>query len=195
MKGALRSALEAALGASITGASPISGGDINDAHGVTLADGRRYFVKSNDHADSRMFPAEARGLAWLADARALRVPAVIAVSQDGAEEPYLVLELLESRPRVRDFDERFGRGLAALHRSGAPRFGLEYDNFIGRLPQSNRAHPTWAEFYRDERLLPQLEMARHARRATTRMERGFETLFARLPRARRSGRASVASAW
>ncbi|HEX4338453.1 MAG TPA: fructosamine kinase family protein [Polyangiaceae bacterium] len=181
MKAALRSALEAALGASITGASPISGGDINDAHGVTLADGRRYFVKSNDQADSRMFPAEARGLAWLADARALRVPAVVAVSQEGAEEPYLVLELLESRPRVRDFDERFGRGLAALHRSGAPRFGLEYDNFIGRLPQSNRAHPTWAEFYRDERLLPQLEMARRARRATARMERGFETLFARLP--------------
>jgi fructosamine-3-kinase len=177
---ALRTALEAALGASIRSAASVSGGDINDAYAVTLADGRNVFVKANDRADARLFPAEARGLAWLAEARALRTPEVVAVSPARAKTAFLVLEHLESRPRTRDFDERAGRGLAALHRFGAPRFGLDFDNFIGRLPQSNRGHATWATFYRDERLLPQLELARASRRATSRMERGFETLFARL---------------
>ena len=52
---------------------------------------------------------------------------------------FLVLELVETGRPARDFDERLGRGLAALHRFGAPGFGLDHDNFIGRLPQSNAA--------------------------------------------------------
>ena len=180
MKASLAAAVEAALGVSVRGAREVSGGDINDAYRVTLADGRAVFVKANDRADPAMFPAEARGLAWLAEAAALRIPAVLSVSADGAPHPFLVLEYLDAAPRVRDFDERLGRGLATLHRSGAPGFGLHFDNFIGRLPQSNAAQPTWVEFYRQERLLPQLELARRARRATARMERGFESLLARL---------------
>ena len=37
------------------------------------------------------------------------------------------------------FDEALGRRLAALHGFGAPSFGLDHDNFIGRLAQSNAA--------------------------------------------------------
>jgi fructosamine-3-kinase len=181
MKPALVSAVERALGSTIRDAGAVSGGDINDAYRVTLADGRVVFVKANDRADSAMFPAEARGLTWLAEGRALRIPQVLSVSDVGAAHPFLALEYLDSAPRVRDFDERLGRGLALLHRSGAPAFGLHFDNFIGRLPQPNTPHPAWAEFYREERLLPQLELARKARRATSRMERGLESLFAHLP--------------
>jgi fructosamine-3-kinase len=180
MKPGLVAAVERALGGTIRDARSVSGGDINDAYRVTLGDGRVIFVKANDRADSAMFPAEARGLTWLAEGRALRIPAVLCVSEVGAEHPFLALEYLASAPRVRDFDERLGRGLALLHRSGAPAFGLHFDNFIGRLPQSNSTRGTWAEFYREERLLPQLELARKARRATARMERGFERLLGRL---------------
>jgi fructosamine-3-kinase len=181
MRDGVKRALEAALGAKIAGATPLAGGDINDAYSVALATGAKVFVKVNDRADRAMFPAEARGLAWLAEARALRIPEVRAVSRPDAGEAFLALELLEPGPRVRDFDDRLGRGLAALHRSGAAGYGLGFDNFIGRLPQSNRARPTWAEFYRDERLTPQIELARKAGRLTSRMARGFEALFARLP--------------
>lgn len=180
MNADLVSAVERALGASIRGSEAVSGGDINDAYRVTLDDGRTVFVKANDRADPAMFPAEARGLAWLAEAGALRIPRVLAMSAAGAPHPFLALEYLAAAARVRDFDERLGRGLARLHSHGAPAFGLQFDNFIGRLPQSNATHATWAEFYREERLLPQLELARRSRRATARMERGFEALFARL---------------
>ena len=98
-----------------------------------LADGRTVFVKSNDDAPAGMFAAEARGLDWLAEARALRVPAVLA---RGPEFPRARAPPAR-RAAGADFDETLGRGLAALHRAGAPGFGLDHDNFIGRLPQAN----------------------------------------------------------
>jgi fructosamine-3-kinase len=164
-----------ALGSAVAGARPVSGGDINEAHELTLADGRVVFAKTNRAAPPAMFPAEARGLAWLAEAGALRVPAVLA--QDPA---FLVLERIAAGPRRGDFDERLGRGLAALHRSGAPGFGLDHDNFIGRLPQANAPLPgaTWAAFYRARRLEPQLRLAVDGGRASPAMRRDAERLFA-----------------
>ncbi len=179
-----------ALGSAVADRSGLGGGDINVAHAVTLEDGRRVFVKTsgpggergpargphNWAADPEMFPAEARGLAWLAEAGALRIPEVLAASPH-----FLALELLTPGPRVRDFDERLGRGLAALHRAGAPRFGLDHDNFIGRLPQSNTPAATWAEFYEGERLWPQLERASASGLASNAMRHGFDALFGCLP--------------
>jgi fructosamine-3-kinase len=173
-------ALAQALGAPVRSAGRLSGGDINDAFEVELGDGRRVFVKTNLAAPPGMFAAEARGLAWLAEARALRIPRVLAVSAD-SRAAFLALELLgEAPPRAR-FDEELGRGLAELHRAGAPSFGLDHDNFIGSLPQSNRAHASWAEFFREERLLPQLELAQNNGRAGAALLGGFERLFARFP--------------
>jgi fructosamine-3-kinase len=120
-----------------------------------------------------MFPAEARGLAWLAEANALRVPAVVA-----ADPGFLVLELIVPGPRAADFDERVGRGLAALHQSPCEGFGLDHDNFIGRLPQRNTPKPDWATFYREARLEPQLRAAADRGLASKRMRDGFAALFA-----------------
>ena len=47
------------------------------------------FVKTNAREPEGMFAAEARGLAWLAEARALRVPEVIAHGPG-----FLALELI-----------------------------------------------------------------------------------------------------
>jgi fructosamine-3-kinase len=168
-------AIEAALGSAVVSWDAVSGGDINQAHEAHLADGRQVFVKSNDDAPFGMFAAEARGLDWLAQAHALRVPTVITQGPD-----FLVLECLRPGRRKPDFDERLGRGLAALHRTGAPHFGLDHDNFIGRLAQANGPLPTWAAFYRERRLLPQLRLAVDSHRASTAMRQGFERLLAQL---------------
>jgi fructosamine-3-kinase len=177
--GALEKALARRFGVAVRSAERLSGGDINDAFAVTLADGRSLFVKTNDRSPPGMFEAEARGLAWLAEAQAIRLPDVLSVGAPG-EPPYLALELLASRARRPHFDEELGRGLAALHRFGAPRFGLDHDNFIGSLPQSNRLASRWVDFFRMERLEPQLALAVRSGRADRDMRRGFERLFARL---------------
>ena len=79
MDAQLKAALAAALGSGIASARGIAGGDINRAYEVALADGRRLFVKTNDRSPRGMFAAEARGLGWLGEAGALRIPKVVAV--------------------------------------------------------------------------------------------------------------------
>lgn len=153
----LRAALEERLGERVIGAKPLGGGDINDAYELSLEDGTGVFVKTHPTPPLGMFGAEARGLHWLDEASAIRVPRVLAVS-DG-RPAYLALELLTSSKRRPGFDEALGQALAALHVFGAPRFGLDHDNFIGRLAQSNTAADDWPSFYWAARLEPQLRLA------------------------------------
>jgi fructosamine-3-kinase len=176
-----RRAVAQALGAEVSSTRTLSGGDINDAFRVDLADGRRVFVKVNARAPRDMYAAEARGLRWLAEARALRVPRVLACSEPEGEGPaFLALEYLEPAPRASGFDAALGHGLATLHRHGAPTYGLDHANYIGRLPQDNTPAPDWPTFYRDRRLEPQLRMATQRGLVSARMRSGFDRLFARM---------------
>jgi fructosamine-3-kinase len=125
---------------------PVHGGDINEAFRATLDDGRIVFLKQHAHAPHGMFAAEAAGLEWLREGP-LRVPRVLAVADD-----HLMLEWLDlsSRPDPR----ALGRGLAALHRLGAPSFGLDRPSFLATLRQDNTAEPDWPTFYVERRLRP-----------------------------------------
>jgi fructosamine-3-kinase len=138
MDGALRTALETALGARVAGADPVAGGDINRAHRLRCGDGRSLFLKTHARPRPGLYRREADGLGWLAETGALRTPAVIAV-RDTAPA-FLVLEWIEPGSRRATDDEALGRGLAQLHRATATGFGLAHDNFIALLPQSNAAH-------------------------------------------------------
>ena len=172
----LLAALEQALGARVSSASSLAGGDINQAFAVELEGLGRIFVKTLPSAPPGFFAAEARGLDWLREPGVLAIPRVLAVS-DG----FLALEFIAQGRPARDHDEALGAGLAALHRATPAAFGFPTDNFIGSLPQSNAPCATWAEFYRTRRLEPQLARAVKLGRASTEMRRGFERLFARLP--------------
>lgn len=178
---ALRSRVESVLGRSVSSVARVSGGDINDAFELGMADRSRVFLKTNARAPRAMFATEARGLEFLRRARALRIPEVLAASAADEEPAFLLLEFIRSaRPRT-GFDEQLGQGLANLHRFGAPSFGWTESNFIGRLLQENRPHPSWAAFYRHERLEPQLRAAELAGHAPRALRREFERLFAKLP--------------
>ncbi|HTJ41677.1 MAG TPA: fructosamine kinase family protein [Kofleriaceae bacterium] len=155
----MRVEIGAALGTTITHLRAVGGGDINDAYAATTADGRTVFVKHNDGAPDGMFDAEADGLAWLAEARAIRIPKTLAIGRD-----FLVLEWLEPSARPRGFDEALGRGLAMLHRFGATANGHTRDNFIATIPQDNRDAP---RFYLERRLLPLIDRAIATRGAPT----------------------------
>jgi fructosamine-3-kinase len=184
----LTHAVSAALGSPVRAHARAHGGDINDACDVTLADGRRVFVKSNAQADPRMFACEARGLEWLRDARAIRIPRVLAYSDpDDPDDPgddvaFLALERIAPAARASDYDDRLGRGLAALHRAGWTdgdgRFGFTEPNFIGSLTQDNTRADTWPDFYVTRRLEPQVRTAIARGRAPAAGPRGVARLFA-----------------
>ena len=175
----LRATLERRLGTQVLGTKRLGGGDINDAFEVSLGDGTSVFVKTHPDPPRGMFEAEARGLRWLGEAGAIRVPRVIEVSDE--HPAYLALELLTPAKRRPDFDEVLGRSLASLHAVGAPSFGLDHDNFIGRLAQSNTTADDWASFYWASRLEPQLRLATDRGLVDSGMSARFDTLRRVLP--------------
>jgi fructosamine-3-kinase len=184
MKPRLKRALETALGSRVVGYFRVPGGDINAAYAVDLEDARTVFVKTNGEAKADMFPCEARGLAWLKEAEAVRLPEVIACSDTHAEGPrYLVLEQIDSTPgRAADFEERLGQQLARLHASGAPTFGLADANYIGTLPQPNDPCDTWVDFYVRRRLEPLVQSAVDDYQAPVEWIDMFKRLFHRMER-------------
>jgi len=172
---ALRRTLEGALGVSVRALRQVGGGDINDAYCATLDDGKRVFVKTRVDAPSGMYEREAEGLSWLAEAKSLQVPEVLAVS-----DALLVLPWIERGPRAADFDEQLGRGLCLLHRAGAPSFGFADDNFIANLPQAKGELDSWSEFYRVRRLEPMVARALASGELESSDAMGFDRLYVRL---------------
>lgn len=142
-----KAALAAELGAEITDARPIAGGDINDAYVATLADGRTIFVKTHAQPPAGMYVAEAAGLAWLAGP--LRIPNVLAVTEQA-----LALEWLSISSKRNRFDEALGRGLAQLHALGAPMFGHHQPSFLATLPQDNTSARNVIAHWIDHRVGP-----------------------------------------
>jgi fructosamine-3-kinase len=97
---ALQAALERELGSAVRESRVLGGGDINHTYRVALADGRTLFVKAQTLSLPALFAREAEGLGWLRAAGTLRVPRVIASSDDDGAA-FLALELIESGPRAR----------------------------------------------------------------------------------------------
>ncbi len=179
---ALRDTLSDVLGAPVERAQAVYGGDINQAATV-WAGSETVFVKWNASAPPDMFPTEAHGLRLLASADAVRVPQVIAQGDaDGACPAFLVLEHIDTGGRRSvDTMAQFGAALAELHRHTASRYGLDRDNFIGRLPQPNDQMPRWVDFYREHRIGFQMQLARRKGRLPARREKLLTRLMERLP--------------
>lgn len=157
----LQTAIEAILGARLASVKSLTGGDIHRAYRLYTQDGREWFVKTNTAAQATiMFKTEAQGLALLGASRVIRTPRVFGQGSTPDGEAFLVLEYVTPGYKNRLFWEHFGRALAHLHGNTSERFGFAHDNFIGSLPQSNTRHDKWAGFYAEERLWPQMLLAR-----------------------------------
>jgi protein-ribulosamine 3-kinase len=162
-------------GREVRRATPVGGGCINPSARLEVEFGEAFFLKWNPSASSAMFAAEADGLGALLEGASaaslqtgLHVPEVLGWGGSGtASDPgWLLLEWIPRGSAGPDYGRRLGQGLAALHASASddttaePFFGWHQDNFIGSLPQGNASMETWAAFWRDRRLEPQLRMAR-----------------------------------
>ncbi len=155
----------------------VSGGSINTCYRVADRSGRHYFLKLNVVDCGPLFAAEAAGLAALAAAQALRVPAVLGAGMTD-DTAWLLLEYLDPEPGDAASGERLGEGLARLHRHTAQRFGWHRDNSIGITPQRNGWRDDWLAFWRDERLGFQLGLAQRRGYGDELAERGAKLLDA-----------------
>jgi fructosamine-3-kinase len=157
---------------------------------ITLAGGQRAFAKVTAAASppaaaspaaageavpdemAAAFAAEASSLRWLAEADAVPVPEVLAVT-DAA----LVISMIPPGHATPSAAFRFGTELARLHAAGSEDFGAPWRGFIASLPLDNTpaspGQPTgaapswtqvpqwsqWPQWYASRRLLPYLRQA------------------------------------
>lgn len=163
----------------INNAIGLSGGSINMAFRLETNDGRFFMKYNRAAAYPGMFSQEARGLELLFNAGEIRIPEVIGFGEAG-EHTFIVLEYLDSAVKSNNFWEDFGRKLAALHRHSSEQFGLDHDNYIGSLKQYNDPNDSWMDFFREQRLLVQMEMAAKAGLLPSGIRKSFESLFSRL---------------
>lgn len=175
--------LEEKLGRRIYKSHPVSGGDINHASMLQMEDEAAYFLKYHAGSDSDMFEQEKRGLDLLrTHADGIIVPEVIAVGfAPGPNVGYLVMKFISSGSPDSAFYQKFGHKLAALHKVTNKNFGLDHNNYIGRLPQSNRRHSTWTDFFIHERLEPQIKMAIDGGQLPGSIHKNFDQLYKELP--------------
>lgn len=135
----------------------VGGGCINSTIKIR-SESNQYFIKYNTEEYENMFLTEASGLQLLANHSSLKIPTAIG-SGIYVGNSYLLLEWLEHGTMDDIFWRNFGTSLAKLHRESNYYFGLDHDNYIGRLSQSNRSHVSWSEFFVNERIEPQLQLA------------------------------------
>lgn len=171
MNHALEHEIAQILDATVYNTSVVHGGDINDAY-LFSTDKGPFFVKTNTASFAAdMFAKEAKGLKLLS----VRVPELI-----GLGNSFLILEYIPPGVPAPDFWEKFGENLAALHRNSSDMFGLDHDNYIGTLKQSNAKHQQGVDFLIMERLIPQIELAKSSQAIDTFALNAFDNLFKKL---------------
>jgi fructosamine-3-kinase len=158
MRDPIAAAITHAIGLKVhDGPRPVGGGSIHTALSYRT-ERAPIFVKVCALSAAPMLASEAAGLRELASATAVRVPEVLALGKV-EDRAFMCLEWLELGAPNRIAQTRLGEQLAALHAHSAEAHGWHQDNFIGRTPQRNARNADWIEFFRSQRLAPQLELA------------------------------------
>jgi len=161
-------------------ATSVGGGSINQAFHLFTNVGD-YFVKLNQAAKfPEMFEKEEQGLALLAECGGVNVPRVVGTGIGGADS-FLLMDWVEQGVPQLGFWEDFAASLALLHQHSQSQFGLAVNNYMGSLPQSNRLHDDWADFFMVERLLPLLQNAFDAGQLDNKDRSAFENFFLQVP--------------
>jgi fructosamine-3-kinase len=182
MNDQLKEKINELLDSSVDEFSSVGGGDINQAGKVTDKEGQTFFVKWNDSAPDDMFPKEEKGLTLLRSAESgLQIPKVIGTgsTKDGID--FILMTFIKEGSPKADSNQKFGEKLAKLHQNTSDQYGLDYDNYIGRLPQSNTWHDDWIDFFVSERLEPQVQMAFDDDLFSPEITNHFQRLYKNLP--------------
>jgi len=149
-----------ALSDTIIEVSELSGGDSNKAYSCKMDSGLKYFFKYNNQKDhNRILSSEKEALILLSE-QGIRTPNVI-VSLLRDNYSGLCLEWIDTKRarKTKSLAIDFCHNLKKLHSSHRSSYGLDSNNYIGLLHQSNTSFDTFEDFYVYSRLEPQLKLA------------------------------------
>lgn len=134
----------------------VSGGCINQTWKITDSDNKCWFIKENKPSLLKMFVAEAEGLKEIRNSNSIKTPNPVCFGKTD-NFSYLVLEYISMRGGINQHTT--GEQLASMHQKTHSLFGWDQENTIGSTPQLNTQHADWPTFWKEQRLLFQLELA------------------------------------
>ncbi len=142
----------------ISSISPLSGGDVSSVYKVTSTNGDFVAKTGSVKQHYALLEAEMKGLTLLSTQNAIATPEVhklITLNNTAC----LLMDFIPAKTPISSDMEKFGYQLAELHTNTSDTFGAATDNFIANLPQSNTLCNNWVEFFINERLFPQFNIA------------------------------------
>ena len=155
----LQTSLESLIGARLQKVVPVSGGDIALSYLLETNSDRLFCKYLQTPQALDLFQCERDGLEAIRLTNIIKAPEVY-FCEKVESGVVLLMEYIEARRPVASDMSTFGTQLALMHKETGVDFGWKSDNYIGSLRQINNRHQHWIDFYVEERLLPQLEMAR-----------------------------------
>jgi len=158
----------------------VGGGCINETYRISLGD-RHFFCKINSATKfPHLFQKEANGLKLIEKQKVIKVPAVIDCFETN-DQQVLLLEWINEGERSEIFWKKFGEQLAALHQVSDSHFGLNEDNYMGSVPQSNQITNNWIDFFIHQRLQPLIQQCLSLKLLSPNHQSQFEILYKQLP--------------
>lgn len=153
------------------------GGSINKSFFVET-NNNQYFIKYHPQAPDHFFEREAEGLARIKETNTIRVPEVLAVS-DETDEAFLLMEWVEGEATPHT-EVELGQQIAHMHQSLGEKHGFGKQTYIGKLSQPNGWCSSWLDYYRNQRLMTQLEYGIQNNRVTGKRRDQLEKLLSHL---------------
>ena len=158
----------------------VGGGCINETHKISFGN-YQFFCKINSATKfPHLFEKEANGLKLIAKQNLIKVPGVVDCFETGGQQ-VLLLEWINEGERNENFWKKFGEQLAALHKTSNEYFGLNEDNYMGSVPQSNQPANNWIDFFVQQRLQPLIDHCLSQKLLSSNHQTQFENLYKHLP--------------
>lgn len=182
---AIRAAIQQKLGAHFPDVhhlqfQAVGGGSINHTCRLVFSN-RSLFCKINSASKfPHLFQKEANGLHLIRKQAVIKTPGVIDCFEQG-DAQILLLEWIDGGERTEVFWKSFGEQLATLHQVSNDYFGLDEENYMGSVPQTNQPSADWIDFFVHQRLRPLLLKCTHKNLVTPRHQQQFENLYRQLP--------------
>ena len=160
--------------------SSVGGGCINETYRISF-NNKKFFCKINFASKfPHLFEKEALGLKLIARQNIIKVPEVIDNFKIDKHQ-ILLLEWIDEGKRTEDFWKYFGEQLAALHQVSNDFFGLDEDNYMGSVPQSNKPTGNWIDFFIRQRLQPLVDQCLYKNLLSGEHQSHFQKLYRQLP--------------
>lgn len=119
---------------------------------ITTSDGHYIYKYSDIPENILVLRSEYDGLTMLSDKTS--TPKLVGIVDLADHFGILMQEIDRLFPIPSEALEQFGVQIAELHRHSSDMYGLDYNNYISKLPQINEKTASWPEFYTYQRIEP-----------------------------------------